>query len=395
MTYQKPSKLLLYFNKIDHLGAFTALLCLFAFLGNPFLVVKANRITAGTGLTLYDFLPAEFAILFTAIMVLICLLMCQKHHLHIKAWGHFLSLLGLFLLAGLCADLLHDPQQPFARISFGSGFWCAFLALGLTLADNLVKMKLGSPWRLAILLITTAAFSLIIWQGFWENISLIQEYHATTSFWKQAGQHLILSLFSLLPAVIIGFPLGILCVHHPLIRHITYPILNILQTIPSLAMFGILMVVLGALITVYPFLTDYGIRGIGATPALIALFFYSLLPVVANTVIGFEELDDAIIEAAYGMGLSKWQCLFQVQIPLAMPVILTGIRITLIQNIGLVAVAGLIGGGGFGTFIFQGLGQTATELVLLGAIPTVYCSFSAAIIMDCLISGFQQEPTYD
>jgi osmoprotectant transport system permease protein len=128
-----------------------------------------------------------------------------------------------------------------------------------------------------------------------------------------------------------------------------------------------------------------GIRGIGAAPAFIALFLYSLLPVVANTVAGLSQVPAAVIDAARGMGMSARQRLLQIELPLALPVVLAGIRIVLVQNLGLATVAALIGGGGFGTFVFQGIGQTAIDLVLLGAVPTVALSFAAAIILDAII----------
>ncbi|RVQ50076.1 ABC transporter permease, partial [Sinorhizobium meliloti] len=128
-----------------------------------------------------------------------------------------------------------------------------------------------------------------------------------------------------------------------------------------------------------------GIRGIGAAPAFVALFLYSLLPVVANTVVGLAGVPHAANDAARGIGMTDRQRLVAIEFPLAFPVILTGIRIVLVQNIGLATIAALIGGGGFGVFVFQGVGQTAMDLVLLGAIPTVVLAFTAAIVLDALI----------
>jgi len=115
------------------------------------------------------------------------------------------------------------------------------------------------------------------------------------------------------------------------------------------------------------------------------LFLYSLLPIVANTVTGLRRVSPAAVDAARGMGMTPWQVLIGIELALALPVILTGIRIVLVQNIGMVAVAALIGGGGLGTFIFQGIGQTAIDLVLLGAIPTVVLAFCAAVLLDALV----------
>ena len=145
------------------------------------------------------------------------------------------------------------------------------------------------------------------------------------------------------------------------------------------------MAPLGALAAALPALAAIGVRGIGTAPAVIALFLYSLLPIVANTVVGLARVAPATVDAAHGMGLTAWQTLRQVELPLALPTILTGVRIVLVQNIGLVTIAALIGAGGFGAFVFQGIGQTAIDLVLLGAIPTVALAFSASVVLDSLI----------
>jgi osmoprotectant transport system permease protein len=146
-----------------------------------------------------------------------------------------------------------------------------------------------------------------------------------------------------------------------------------------------LMVPLGALAAHVPLAAALGIRGIGAAPAFVALFLYSLLPIVANTVLGLNQVPARVVDAARGMGLSRRQRLTSVELPLALPFILAGIRIVLVQNLGLATIAALIGGGGLGTFVFQGIGQSAIDLVLLGAIPTVALSFAAAIILDAII----------
>jgi osmoprotectant transport system permease protein len=161
--------------------------------------------------------------------------------------------------------------------------------------------------------------------------------------------------------------------------------LNVIQTIPAIALFGILMAPLGALAARVPAAAAIGIRGIGAAPAVVALFLYSLLPIVANAVVGLRRVSHTAVEAALGMGMTPWQVLFRIELPLALPVILTGIRVVLVQNIGMVTVAALIGGGGLGTFVFQGIGQTAIDLVLLGAIPIVVLAFSASVVLDALV----------
>jgi osmoprotectant transport system permease protein len=214
----------------------------------------------------------------------------------------------------------------------------------------------------------------------------MKEYaNRAESFWREARQHLWLAFGSMLAACLVGLPLGLASHRVPALRAAILQGLSIVQTIPSIALFGILIAPLGFLAANVPLAAALGIRGIGAAPAFIALFLYSLLPVVANTMAGLSQVPADVTEAARGMGLSRRQRLVQIELPLALPVILAGIRIVLVQNLGLATIAALIGGGGFGTFVFQGIGQTAIDLVLLGAIPTVALSFAAAIILDAII----------
>jgi osmoprotectant transport system permease protein len=194
-----------------------------------------------------------------------------------------------------------------------------------------------------------------------------------------------LAFGSLAAAAVVGLPLGVFCHRTPRVRPGILATLNVIETIPAIALFGILMAPLGALAAAVPLADRLGIRGIGAAPAVVALFLYSLLPIVANTVAGLKRVSRAAVEAAHGMGMTSSQVLTRVELPLALPVILTGVRVVLVQNIGMVTVAALIGGGGLGAFVFQGIGQTAIDLVLLGAIPIVTLAFSAALLLDALV----------
>jgi osmoprotectant transport system permease protein len=155
-----------------------------------------------------------------------------------------------------------------------------------------------------------------------------------------------------------------------------------LQTIPSIALFGLLIVPLSALVAAAPWLAAFGIAGIGVTPAIIALVLYALLPVVRNTSAGLTGVDRAAIEAGRGMGLSRGQIFWQLELPLASPVLLAGLRIVIVQAIGLAVVAALIGAGGLGTFVFEGLGQYAVDLVLLGALPAIFLALGADFLLQ-------------
>jgi osmoprotectant transport system permease protein len=168
------------------------------------------------------------------------------------------------------------------------------------------------------------------------------------------------------------------------VRGPIYATLNAVQTVPSIALFGLLVAPLAALAAWAPALGALGIHGVGPAPALIALVLYALLPVVRNTAAGFAGVDPAVIEAGRGMGLTARQIFRQIELPLALPVLLAGLRIVTVQAIGLAVVAALIGAGGLGTFVFEGLGQYAVDLVLLGALPAIFLALAADFILQTL-----------
>ena len=299
------------------------------------------------------------------------------------------ALLGVVVVAlavAAAGNALTPAGNKVVRVAPGAGFWVLLVALGLMATDAITRLRPGPGMRVLLLVLFVAVAGLALAHGTFDNLSVMREYAVNAGrFAREARQHVLLALGSLAAAVIVALPLGILCHRVPRLRAGILGTLNLIQTIPAIALFGILMAPLGALAAAVPLAAQLGIRGIGAAPAVLALFLYSLLPVVANTVAGLKRVSPAAVEAARGMGMTARQILTGVELVLALPVILTGIRIVLVQNIGLVTIAALIGGGGLGVFVFQGIGQTAIDLVLLGAIPTVALAFSAAVLLDALV----------
>ncbi|WP_210494176.1 ABC transporter permease [Microvirga antarctica] len=352
----------------------------------PLVTYRANRIVAGDTRSVMEALPLVGAVGLIVALVAIAGIAVLVRQPPLRLAAAAIGMALLFPAIGWAASYLTPPGNTFARVSPAAGFWLIGLALALLLADCLTRLRFG-PWeRLASLALAFALLAVLLASGSWNDVSLVREYAGRAeSFWREGRQHLFLALGSLSAAILIGFPLGVLCHRARILKGATLQVLNIIQTIPSIALFGILMVPLGYLAAVSPLAHALGIRGIGAAPALVALFLYSLLPVVANTVVGLDQVAAPVVDAARGMGLSRRQQLFQVKLPLAFPIILTGIRIVLVQNLGLATVAALIGGGGLGTFIFQGIGQTAMDLVLLGAIPIVAMAFAAAVVLDAVV----------
>lgn len=193
---------------------------------------------------------------------------------------------------------------------------------------------------------------------------------------QETGTHLLLVGISIGIATVVGIPLGILITRKTNLRQPILGIANILQTIPSLALFGFLISV--------PI-----IGGIGAKTAIIALTLYSLLPIIRNTYTGIVNVDPAIREAGRGMGMTDKQLLLQVEIPLALGVILAGVRVATVIAIGVATIAAAIGAGGLGVFVFRGIAMVNNDLILAGAVPAAVL----AIIADLAIALLERRLT--
>jgi osmoprotectant transport system permease protein len=184
-------------------------------------------------------------------------------------------------------------------------------------------------------------------------------------------EHLWLVGISTLLAVLAGIPLGILSARWPAWNKPVLGTANIIQTIPSLALFGFLLPV--------PWLGDRADR-----LAILALTLYALLPIIRNTYTGIRGVDPAVVEAGRGMGLTPNQLLFQVELPLASSVIVSGIRIAVVISVGLATIAAAIGAGGLGEFIFRGLAMVSNQLILAGAIPAAILALAADFALGWL-----------
>jgi osmoprotectant transport system permease protein len=181
------------------------------------------------------------------------------------------------------------------------------------------------------------------------------------------GQHLTLAGSSLLFGLLLGIPLAVAAARWRPVRDATLGVVGVIQTVPSMALLGLLVIPLAAA----------GLPGIGPLPAIIALTLYSLLPIVRNTYIGLSGVDPAVVDAGRGMGMSRAELLFKVEAPLALPLAIEGIRAAAVLVIGITAVTAFVGAGGLGVLVFLGWGQQADDLILLGAIPMVVLSLLA------------------
>ena len=179
--------------------------------------------------------------------------------------------------------------------------------------------------------------------------------------WQQVLQlsleHMWIVGLSLILATMTGIPLGVLITKNDKLAKRVINAANIMMTIPSIALFGIML----------PLLSPFG-HGLGTVPAVIALVLYSQLPIIRNTYTAINNVPPAMIDAGRGMGMTNWRLLTQVEIPMAVPVILAGLRTAAVMNIGIAAIATYIGAGGLGVFIQQGIGRAYDDMVIAGAL---------------------------
>ena len=265
-----------------------------------------------------------------------------------------------------------QTQPAFARSALGGGFWLACLLLGLAAMDALQRLRAG-PWlRLSALLVVMLPVGTMLASGVCDELSIMKEYANRPDVFAEAiTRHLQIVGVALGATLALGLPLGWAAHRYARLGQSLFPVLNLVQTIPSIALFGLLMAPLALLAATWPLLARAGISGVGLAPAVIALTLYSLLPVVRGTLAGLAQVPSGVLQAATGLGLSRWQRFWQVEAPLALPVVLGGVRTATIQAIGLAGVTALIGAGGLGAIMFEGLFSSAQDLVLLGVVPMV------------------------
>lgn len=290
--------------------------------------------------------------------------------------GLLMLLLSSVRLVGVDFDL------EVARISLSSGFWLVYAGI--------LMLQSGAP-RGGILMSMSVFFSaIVLGLGLAPHLALYKEFiNIEVTFYAELRRHLTLSLASVAVALLPGVLLGYVCHRHQRLREWILGAVNLFQVAPTLSLLGLIMMPLTFLSRNIPLVAELGIRGVGFAPAFIVLTLYCLLPITANAFSGFDQVESAVVDSALAMGMTRRQIFSKVLFPLALPVIFSGIRTAVTQNVGNTILAGLIGGGGMGALIFLGLSQSATDLVILGTIPVVLM----ALILDAVFKLIEAQMT--
>jgi osmoprotectant transport system permease protein len=352
--------------------------------GLAFVTVAPNRLVTGTAIPLAQIAdPWRDLLVAPAAVLVLCILLPQRRRTLVAvAVAATLLLFGFVWLAGAQAARFAETASPTSRTAFGGGFWLLALIAWLAAVDAIERLRLGPVAATLAHLCVLLPVVALLFAGQLEQLSLLKEYATRRDVFLVAFvRHMEIVAAALLPTLLVGIPLGVALFRHATSQAPVFSVLNVIQTVPSIALFGLLMVPLALIATALPGLRQLGISGIGMAPAVIALVLYSLLPVVRSTVAGLAQVPRPVVEAATGMGLSRRQIFNRVELPIALPVFLSGLRIAAVQAVGLTVVAALIGAGGLGALVFQGLASGALDLVLLGVIPVI----ALAIVVDATL----------
>ena len=362
-----------------------------AALAGSVLSVAPNRLVSGQGVALAGLLHGPWwALLLPAAALVAAVAAAPRPAVHIGvALAAAAGLAGLLALVGShAAGLAQTSGSPsLTRVSLGAGCWALALLAGLATADALqrlrrVRPRLGRSALAAasagLLVLLLAPLAALLAAGRLDELSLLKEYHNRAEVFQAAGwRHLQIVASALAAALVLGLPLGWAAARGARIARPLLAALNVIQTVPAVALFGLLIVPLAWLGGQLP---GWGIAGIGLWPAVIALGLYALLPVVHGLAAGLQQVAVELREAGRGQGLSPRQLFWRLELPLAAPVLVSGLRVAAVQSVGLAVLAALIGAGGFGALVFQGLLGSANDLVLLGVLPVV----ALALAVDAL-----------
>ncbi len=373
-------------NSVDKVVTLGTLLGVFSlFLG--WVTLRPNRLASGSSLGLWDSFGFVGATIVAALWLSI-LPFCVRR----SGRSTFLRITpGLlatvivavvFILTGVAARRLLAGAGSAARVSVGGGPWIS--VAGASMVAYASSRSVSGWTRQFIAWAGLSCAVLILAAGWLDSVSVLVEYEGYRDrFWAEVVQHVRLTAISVAVATVLGVALGIWASRSRIARVPVLFLSGAVQTVPSLALFGLIIAPLSALSFSYPLLREIGVRGIGAAPAVIALTIYSVLPIVQNTYVGISRVDTAALDAGRGMGMSRWQLLQKIQAPLAAPLVLEGIRIASVQAVGLTTVAAIVGAGGLGWFVFRGIGQAASDLIILGAIPVI----ALAMVVDGVMAG--------
>ncbi len=273
-----------------------------------------------------------------------------------------------------------------ARTSLGWAAWLALFAAYAVIFASTAWLDPG-PWRAVLTYLPVVGIIALAASGALSEAAIAREYaNSADGFWRELRLHLSYVAGAVGTGIVAGMSLGLLAARKRTLEPAVFGVLNVLQVLPTLAFIGLMNPILTGLSDRIPLLEQLGVRGVGWAPVIVVLSAYAVYPIARNTYTAIVSLDPGVIDAARGVGMSRPRMFAEVELPLALPVFIAGVRIALVQSTAGAIIAGLVGGGGLGRFVFLGAAQTASDLILLGVLPIV----ALALFFDRIVLVLQR-----
>lgn len=356
----------------------------------PFASVSQSRISTGQSLRAWDVLDVFgiMALLAPWVLVLAGSLFRPRSRMSSALRGGAVasSAVVWILVSGAAAGPAVKQVGPYARYSLGAGVWLAGFAAFALIISARRELGLGTVLGWVVTLLAPVGIAIAAVSGALDDLGILVEYrNLGQRFWPSAGQHIAYSASSIIVATVLGVGLGVVAYRYRRASGPIFSVVSAFQTVPGLALIGILVAPLAALSFAFPALRTIGVGGLGWAPVVVAVTLYALLAIVRNTYAGLASVPPQTVEAGRGMGMTSSQVVRKVQMPLAVPVVFSGVRTASQQAVANATLGAFVAAGGLGPLVFFGLAQQANDLVLLGSIALV----ALALTVDGLMRGLQ------
>jgi osmoprotectant transport system permease protein len=333
---------------------------------NPNRVIDGDPVSLVTGLGVWGWAVVAMWVAAAALSIV---------PLPYRMRGITVTLLGglapvvMLLGCGIAASEFAQATGDIARTSLMWGAWVSLFASYVVIFAATAWLDPG-PLRATLSYLPIVGLVALIAGGYLTDLAIAREYQNNAEdFAAEFRLHLVYVLGAVSIGLVSGLALGLLAVRRRAFEPAVFGTLNVLQVFPTLAFIGLLNPILSSLSDRVPLLMTLGVRGVGWAPVIIVLSAYAVYPIARNTYTALTTLDPGVVDAARGVGMGRFRMLREVELPLALPIIVAGLRVALVQTTAGAIIAGLVGGGGLGTFVFIGAGETATDLILLGVLP--------------------------
>lgn len=375
-------------RKLDVANIFICIISVIILLGDNFMIISESRVGKKIGISAMDSLGSNYIplVVMTVVIVVMVLIKGENEKLNfITGLVASLNFGMAVLFAGQSTNVIESTTTNF-RISMGLGFYSFLVCMyALEIKCNQFIKK---EWKRSLVIGLGLLLS-VLWikTGQLDGLSIMIEYYSRESqFHKELLNHIKISLSVVVSGAAIGIPLGWIAFKKEKLGKWITSILNIIESVPSLALICALMLPLALLSNAFVFLRKIGVSGVGATPVFCALLFYSLFQIVHSMYGALKIIDKQYIESAKAMGMSGTSVFTKVELPIILPILVSGIRVSLIQTISGATVGAYAGFGGLGMFILSGNSGFAIDLILLGTIPIMglifIFDFSLKLVVD-------------